>query len=154
MHPFAERFFALLPEQKRTAHLWLAEVALERWDRFLATGPALGYVESVAGTCQLVERRLPRDALLSARAGRDLNGVAGRYLEPICALQDGDLRLPDDEGYAYYAIYNAFQRYALGREVDDWLIVNQALSSLGPGSSETLSYLGKAVDVALAGVGP
>ena len=40
-----------------------------------------------------------------------------------------DLEFPDPVEYAYYAIYNLFRKYVQGRELDDWLIVNQALSS-------------------------
>lgn len=36
---------------------------------------------------------------------------------------------PDPLEFAYYAVYNFFRKYALNEEVDDWLIVNQAVSS-------------------------
>jgi hypothetical protein len=55
--------------------------------------------------------------------------VAERYQEPIAALQDDDLTFPENITYAYYAIYNLFKKYAKIEVVDDWLIVNQSLST-------------------------
>ena len=45
-------------------------------------------------------------------------------------MQDSDLEFPDPIKFAYYAIYNCFCRYALGEEIDPWVIVNQALLSI------------------------
>ncbi len=59
----------------------------------------------------------------------DARQVAQRYQEPIVAMHDDDLTFPDNIEFAYYAIYNLFRKYALGTEIDDWLIVNQALSA-------------------------
>ena len=72
---------------------------------------------------------MPLDALQSAHDGRDEADVDARYGEPITALHDDDLNLPESVRYAYYAIYNAFNKYARKENVDDWLIVNQALAS-------------------------
>ncbi len=44
-------------------------------------------------------------------------------------MQDDDLTFPGPVTFAYYALYNLFKKYAGHEEVDDWLIVNQALSS-------------------------
>jgi len=52
-----------------------------------------------------------------------------RYREPIVALHDGDLDLPDTIEYAYYSLYNLFRKYTGIEDIDDWLIVNQAISS-------------------------
>jgi hypothetical protein len=41
----------------------------------------------------------------------DLGNVAQRYLEPIAALQDEDLAFPDAVRFAYYALYNCFEKY-------------------------------------------
>jgi hypothetical protein len=152
VHVLAERFFALAPDQRRTAHLYLASVALRRWVTYLAGGPDLEYVESVVGSQQAVDPRLPDDALRSATVGRDLAEVAKRYLEPITALQDDDWELPEDVGYAYYAIYNTFDKYALGERVDDWLVVNQALSSFGT-TPEGLERASACLAQALAAAG-
>ncbi len=46
-------------------------------------------------------------------------------------MQDDDLEFPDDIELAYYSIYNLFRRYVLADSIDDWLIVNQALSAHG-----------------------
>lgn len=50
-------------------------------------------------------------------------------------MQDGDLLFPENIALAYYAIYNLFCKYALGEDIDDWLIANQAIASE---SDETL----------------
>jgi len=51
-----------------------------------------------------------------------------RYKEPIISIQDNDLSFPKNIEYGYYSIYNLFQKYTQAKNVDDWLIVNQALS--------------------------
>ena len=45
------------------------------------------------------------------------------------ALQDENLVFPEPVAFAYYAIYNLFRKYAAQADVDDWLIVNQALAA-------------------------
>jgi hypothetical protein len=146
MHPLAQKFFDMEPLQKRAVHLYLARIALERWQDYCQSGVPMAYVETVAGTMQEVEVDLPDDALASATEGKDINSVAERYREPICALQDEDWPLSDDMQFAYYTIYNVFQKYALAKEIDDWLIVNQALSSLGVTSESTIITLSEAVN--------
>jgi sulfur relay (sulfurtransferase) DsrF/TusC family protein len=97
----------------------------------------VAYQESVAGSTQTLDCLLPREALAAVRAGTDAASIGQRYLEPIAALQDDDLVLPEAAQFAYYAIYNVFQRYVRERKMDEWTIVNQALASAGtpdPGS--------------------
>lgn len=125
----AARFDALSAPRKRRVHLAMAELATAAWQAFLATQPRLDYVESVVGTRQRVDPALPLDALRAVLTGSGVAEVEHRYLEPLAALQDDDLELPENVTYAYYALYNLFRKYALRRDVDDWLIVNQALSS-------------------------
>lgn len=127
--PLAARFQALTPDQKRRVHFDLAASALAAWQTYLSSSPDLFYVEGVVGTRQAVDEALPEDAFQSARAGKDLFDVAQRYLEPITAMHDDDLVFPEPVTYAYYALYNLFRRYAQGATIDDWLLVNQALSS-------------------------
>jgi hypothetical protein len=78
-----------------------------------------------------VDIALPADAFRSVMEGKDTCNVQARYGEPICAMQDDDLEFPDDIELAYYSIYNLFRRYVLADSIDDWLIVNQALSAHG-----------------------
>ena len=80
--------------------------------------------------------------------GLGASAIQKKYREPICALQDDDWVLPEEASYAYYAIYNFFQKYALGKPIDDWLIVNQALSSLGSASGLVELTLAEAVRLA------
>jgi hypothetical protein len=83
----------------------------------------------MAGTRQKVDAQLPEDAFKCAQNGADLTGVEKRYQEPIAAMQDLDLEFPEQIKFAYYSLYNLFRRYALRKETDDWVIVNQALSA-------------------------
>ncbi len=46
-------------------------------------------------------------------------------------MQDHDLEFPKIIEFAYYSIYNLFCKYVKGRAIDDWIIVNQAISSEG-----------------------
>jgi hypothetical protein len=48
-------------------------------------------------------------SLASVEAGVDRADVAQRYLEPITALQDDDLELPNHIELSYYAIYNLYR---------------------------------------------
>jgi hypothetical protein len=137
MHPTAQKFFDMSSSQRRQVHLYLASIALKQLKKFEADGiiPRF-YTETVCGTCQEVDMNLPSEALECIIEKTDPNQIAEWYLEPICALQDEDWPLPDAAQFAYYAIYNTFKKYALGKETDDWLIVNQALSSFGEGFAE------------------
>lgn len=137
IHPTAQKFFNMSSSQKKEVHLCLAGIALTQWRKFIACGAVpRSYTESVCGTCQKIDLNLPSDAMTCVRDKTDPSQISERYLEPITALHDDDWSLPDDPQYAFYTIYNTFQKYALGKEIDDWLIVNQALSSLGEDSPE------------------
>ena len=125
----ANEFFALSPEQRRSVHFTLCEYALGKWNLYAKVQNKIEYVETVTGTRQEVDKQLPLDSFASALQGIDLLNVAERYLEPIVALQDDDLTLPENITFAYYAIYNLFKKYVKKEVVDDWLIVNQALST-------------------------
>ena len=125
----ADRFFALSPDRRRVVHERLVERALARWTSYAQAQGTTRYQESVCGTEQIVEAGLPDDALAAVRSGQGIAAVAKRYSEPITAMQDEDLVLPEPVAFAYYAVYNFFRKYALHAEIDDWLIVNQACSS-------------------------
>jgi hypothetical protein len=114
---------------RRCVHLHLCARALGVWRAYVQTSPRLDYVEGVVGTSQQVDVTLPADALAAAHAGRDDARVYDRYAEPIAAMQDDDLEFPERIAFAYYAIYNAFLKLVVGRNIEDWLIVNQALAS-------------------------
>ena len=129
MNSLATQFKELPDPDKRSVHLILCEHALSKWREYCATQRRIDYVETVCGTHQVVDTELPADALHSAREGCDIKNVAKRYQEPIAAIQDDNLTFPDPIEFAYYALYNLFHKYAAQEIVDDWLIVNQALSS-------------------------
>jgi hypothetical protein len=137
VHEAAEQFLALDEAKKRVACIHLCELALAVWESNFPDGRQVTYQESVAGSSQSLDYQLPREALAAVRVGTDAAAIGQRYLEPIAALQDEDLVLPETAQFAYYAIYNVFQRYVRERKIDEWTIVNQALASTGtsdPGS--------------------
>jgi hypothetical protein len=72
---------------------------------------------------------LPRDAIKSVKEGINILNNEQNYSEPIAAMQDEDLKFPEAITFAYYSIYNLFRKYICNDNIDDWLIVNQALSS-------------------------
>ena len=113
----------------------MAEIALTSWNSHVASGSVpSSYQESVSGTIQSVDMALPARALEAVKSSSSIENVEQDYREPICALQDDDWALNDDAEMAYYAIYNTFRKYSEGQAIDDWLIINQALSSLGEGA--------------------
>ena len=124
-----DQFRELSSDQKRIVHLVLCEHALSQWREFCASRGRITYAERVCGTRQRVDSELPADAFQSAQQGRDIANVDQRYGEPIAAMQDDDLTFPEAIEYAYYALYNVFSKYAGKEDVDDWLIVNQAVAS-------------------------
>lgn len=124
-----ENFIDLVNEKKRIVHFELCRNALEVLNKYFSAIGKIEYVETVVGAKHTVDKKLPGDAFLSAENGKDMYKSEKRFVEPIVALQDEDISFPENIEFAYYAIYNLFRKYALGAKVDDWLIVNQALSS-------------------------
>lgn len=128
MHPAAERFFALDAPHRRLVQIALCRFAVRAWNQYIAGRGPITYVESVAGTVQHVDADLPAAALNAVIEGVDRPDIARRYLEPITAMQDEDLQFPENIRFGYYAVYNLFEKYVQGGRIDDWLIINQALS--------------------------
>lgn len=122
------QFFALSAERRRGVHFALCQHALQIWQRALAD-QQITYHDSVVGLKHTLDQALPAEAYQAALAGQAQASLDKRYLEPLVALQDEDLELPGPLSYAFYALYHLYQKYAKGAEVDDWLIVNQALAA-------------------------
>jgi len=130
MTDLRQTFLSLEPGAKRRVHMLLCENALSQWQSFAIERRRIRYVDSVVGGRHEVELELPSEALRSvANAREDVADVEQRYAEPITAIHDHDLKFPDHIEFAYYSIYNLFRKYALGKEVDDWLVVNQAIAA-------------------------
>jgi hypothetical protein len=125
----AGEFLSLSASQRRAVHEALVQQALARWQAWTDRQGEVRYRDTVVGTEQLLDARLPADAWTAARSGRGCAEIAARYGEPRAALQDGDLAFPEPIAFAYDAVYNHFRKYGLGLDVDDWVIVNQAGSS-------------------------
>ena len=129
MESLSAQFLSLDQAARCRVHFSLCENALSRWQEFGDSHRKIRYTESVVGTRQEVDKQLPADALNSASQRKDIANVEERYLEPIAAMQDTDLEFEEHITFAYYAIYNLFRKYVLDDEIDDWLIVNQALAA-------------------------
>jgi hypothetical protein len=141
-----EEFLALDPERRRRVQIALCAIAVDAWEREIAPDPP-AYHDSVVGLFHVVEADLPRDALEAVRSGADDRGVHRRLGEPLAALQDADLELADHLEFAWYSVYNLFEKYVRGRAIDDWLIVNQALSA-NPDPESWAPALRAAIDAA------
>ena len=124
-----EQFLLLPPAEKRRVHFALCAKALAVWLSYASQKKKSRYVDGVVGLSHKVDMALPSDAFNAAQEGRDAAGVAERYAEPITAMQDDDLEFPRNIEFAYYSIYNLFCKYVTRDDIDDWIIVNQAISS-------------------------
>jgi hypothetical protein len=122
-------FLSLNDKQKSFVHFELCRNALRIWSDYVAGFEEITYVEGVVGTFQVVDKMLPDDAFEAAVIGKDSAKIDGRYAEPITAMHDDDLEFPSNIEFAYYAIYNLFNKYVLRQNIDDWLICNQALAA-------------------------
>lgn len=124
-----EEFLSLSDEEKRLVQFILCENAVSILNRYFAETGEIEYVESIVGTTQIVDSKLPSDAFEAAQTGKNLHNVNYRFAEPITAIQEEDLIFPEEIEFAYFSIYNLFQKFVLRREIDDWVIVNQAVSA-------------------------
>ncbi len=124
-----KEFLNLNSERKRVVHFELCRNSLLLLEKFFAKRGKIEYRESVCGTHQIVDKKLPSEAFQSALSSEKTEEINRKYLEPIAAMQDDDLIFPEEIEFAYYSIYNLFRKYALKVEIDDWLIVNQAISA-------------------------
>jgi hypothetical protein len=129
MDNLMEQFISLSDEQKRLVHIELCKNALRVWEKYVSQTDDISYVEGVVGTFQIVDKSLPKEAFEAAIIGKDTANIDWRYAEPINAMQDEDLEFPDNIKFAYYAIYNFFNKYGVKHTIDDWLICNQAISA-------------------------
>lgn len=124
-----EQFSSLSDKQKRFVHLELCKNALLVWEKYVAQFDEISYDEWICGTRQIVDKSLPKDAFDAVIIGKDISKTASRFSEPISAMQDEFLEFPKNIEFAYYAIYNLFNKYIAKRNIDDWLICNQALAA-------------------------
>jgi hypothetical protein len=123
------KFLLLDANEKKKAHIKACTYSLAAWDAFTEKGKNLSYRDSVALMKHQIENDLPGKALQAVIEGLASKEIEECYLEPITALQDMDWEPPENIEYAFYSIYNLFRKYCEGAEIDDWLIINQSLSS-------------------------
>ena len=122
-------FISLDYEAKKKAHIKACTFSLDSWQLFVKKGKNLSYRDSVVFIKHKIDKSLPMDALEAVIAGEQRKEISESYLEPIAALEDMDWRPPEYVEYAYYSIYNLYRKYCEGSDIDDWLIINQSLSS-------------------------
>jgi hypothetical protein len=124
-----EQFVSLSSVEKRRLHFVLCRKTLAVWNGYRSEKKRISYTDSVVGCGHEVDLSLPDDAFKSAVEGRDNANVSERYMEPIVAIQDDDLVFPKNIQFAYFSIYNLFCKYVVRENIDDWIIINQTLSS-------------------------
>ena len=122
-------FQKLAADEKRMAHIILCEFALDKWNEYVSANGEIRYIETVCGTERIIEKSLPADAIGSVKMKREDPRIEERLREPITAIRDGDLELPETMKFALHSFYNLYRKYMRGDDIDDWLIVNQALSA-------------------------
>ena len=123
-----QEFIDLEPSQKEELHFSLCLNALSIWEAYTKQ-LEIPYTESVFGTKHIVDNTLPNKAYNAALKKKSCSFIFDNYSEPITSMQDGDLEFPVNIEFAYYAIYNLYLKYSRNGDIDDWLIVNQALSA-------------------------
>jgi hypothetical protein len=128
--------FQALPRYRRLQALQLAcEDALAVWRRYRLDGVPLIYADSIVGLQHMVDDTLPARALADAAAwlaGEPSDPmIAHGYLEPITAMQDGDLDFPGAVELAYDAIYHLHRNVVGTGTVDDRVVLDQVIGSLG-----------------------
>lgn len=155
MHPVTERYFALPADQQIAVQLRLCSQALRVWDEHFSLLPPQMFQLDAQAMPQALDPRLPRQAFettmaLMAAGGRDealqaqAADVAGRFQAPMQALQAQQLRLPTSVEFAFHALRNLLASLGRQEPIDPWLIINQALSALGP--SYAVALLSNAID--------
>ena len=130
MKELYDKFISLDAEAKKKAHIKACCYSLSVWDKFILDGQYLNYSDSVLSIKHRIEEGLPKNALQAIMDNAPSKEISELYLEPISALQDMDWETPEHIEYAYYSIYNAYRKYCEGFDIDDWLIINQSLSSV------------------------
>lgn len=124
-----ESFLDLNAHEKKQSQIKACTFALSVWKTYCAQRKEMIYSDSIVGMAHRVEKDLPEKALQAVIDGLVSPEITQAYREPIVALQDMDIDWPDQIEFAYYAIDNLYRKYALNLPIDDWLIINQALSS-------------------------
>lgn len=133
-HPAIVTFNGLPADERRKALTRLAQLSQQVWHEFTARKGRIRYRDSVVGMSHELDQSLPDRAIEAIVGLGDSKTVADGYLEPVAALQDMDLELPERVEFAFYAIYNLFRKYCQHEQIDESLILKQILSSL-PGEA-------------------
>ena len=126
--PF-HKFEELDAQAKKKAHIKACEYSLLAWEAFVQKGKNLSYRDSIVLMKHHINKCLPSNALKAVKNNTPNIEINELYLEPITALQDMDWEPPENIEYAYYSIYNLYKKYCEDEDIDDWLIINQCLSS-------------------------
>ncbi|WP_163932753.1 hypothetical protein [Paraferrimonas sp. SM1919] len=129
MRELYDKFISLDAEAKKKAHIKACGYSLAAWDSFVQKGKGLSYRDSVVLMKHHIDQSLPSGALQAVIDGEAKKEISEKYLEPIAALQDMDWEPPEHIEYAFYSIYNLYRKYCEASDIDDWLIINQCLSS-------------------------
>ena len=128
MHELVVKFKNLSADETKKAHVRACAYSVSAWDKFCANGRNLTYKDSVVFLTHSVDKSLLNSAL-QAVIDNHSDGLLDSFLEPINALEEMDWTPGQNIEYAFYSIYNLYKKYCHKEEIDNWLIINQALSS-------------------------
>lgn len=129
LHYLVKKFHSLNEQEKKNVHILLCEHAVQQWNQYVKENQYIKYTDSVVGLNHVVDNSLLEDALKSVKCNVDSSDVESRFEEPIAAIDDDDLILPEHIRSSFLALYNLFEKYALSHSVDDSVILNFAVSS-------------------------
>lgn len=128
MHELVVKFKGLPADDTKKAHIRACAYSVSAWDKFCADGKNLSYKDSVVFLTHKVDKSLLSSALQAVIDNHSGN-LLDSFLEPINALEEMDWTPGQNIEYAFYSIYNLYKKYCLKEDIDDWLIVNQVLST-------------------------
>lgn len=131
------RLAALEPRAASRAALLDVEPAASLFSQHYVDAAAPTYVDSVVGMRHTLDLGLPGRAIDWVRAvvnGDEAGSGAAllaAYREPIAALHDEDLVLPNTIELAYYAVYNLTRGIEAGPRGVQWLAIaiDQAIAA-------------------------
>ena len=146
MEDLVATYLSLSPGRQKVVQMALLEHALQAFEGAYPRHGRTEYFESVCGTRQQFDHSLPSDAIWCITVSKDVANAGARFGEPICAMQERDIELPERLAFAYYSIYNAFRLHVGAEPIDPWLVVNQALAVYP--EQEMAGALARAIDEA------
>jgi len=140
MKDYYNDFMVLDADTKKKLHIKACQFSLHIWEKFAQQGKNLSYLDSVVSMRHTIDNNIPKRALKAVKMKQSNHEISKNYREPIVALQDMDWQPPERIEFAYYSIYNLYQKYCQGIDVDDWLIINQCIAAQSNDDCRTVLF--------------